>query len=255
MLHCWNEDPEERPTFEELHKTFDQFLSNHIQDRYPYIELQTTLPYSFDKLEPITCLAKTPPNDECPIDLDTSDPDTDTTAIFDIKIVPTGQQLSLESTNSHILQVPAGSRLSTVSAQLRNSNPDIQMREMEVDRISFISAGIPETRYVESPVGISRTSTLLAPDLSIQDELLEHLERKLSSIGGNFPHNDHSGSDKSLNHCSHSFGSEQSEPSPSSPPKILAISVPEVTFNGSLLACDQDDTDKQLGLLFRETDL
>lgn len=255
MLQCWNEDPEERPTFEELHKTFDQFLSNHIQDRYPYIELQMTLPYSFDKLEPVTCLAKTPPSNECPIDLDMSDPDTDTTGIFDIKIVPTTQHLSLESSNSHTLQVPAGSRLSTVSAQLRNSNPDIQMREMEVDRISFISAGIPETRYVESPVGISRTSTLAAPDLSIQDELIAHLERKLSSIGGNLPHNDQSGSDKSIEQRSHSLGSEHSDPLPPSPPKILAISVPEVMFNGNPIACDQDDTDKQMSLMFRETDL
>ena len=53
MLHCWSEAPEERPKFSELHKLFDRFLGIHIQDRYPYIEIQGQ-PYRFDRLAPET---------------------------------------------------------------------------------------------------------------------------------------------------------------------------------------------------------
>lgn len=53
MLHCWSEIPDERPKFSELHKVFDKFLGIHIQDRYPYIEIQNQ-PYRFDRLVPET---------------------------------------------------------------------------------------------------------------------------------------------------------------------------------------------------------
>jgi hypothetical protein len=53
MLHCWSEEPEERPKFSELHKLFDKFLGIHVQDRYPYIEIQGQS-YGFDLLAPET---------------------------------------------------------------------------------------------------------------------------------------------------------------------------------------------------------
>lgn len=53
MLHCWSEAPEERPKFSELRKLFDRFLGIHIQDRYPYMEIQSQ-PYRFDRLAPET---------------------------------------------------------------------------------------------------------------------------------------------------------------------------------------------------------
>ena len=53
MLRCWSEEPSERPKFSELHKIFDRYLGIHIQDRYPYIELQSQ-PYQFDRLAPKT---------------------------------------------------------------------------------------------------------------------------------------------------------------------------------------------------------
>ena len=46
--------PDERPKFSELRKEFDCFLSAHIQDRYPYIEIEATQSYHFDKLAPET---------------------------------------------------------------------------------------------------------------------------------------------------------------------------------------------------------
>ncbi len=51
MLHCWSEGPSERQKFSQLHKVFDRFLGIHIQDRYPYIEIQNQ-PSRFDRLAP-----------------------------------------------------------------------------------------------------------------------------------------------------------------------------------------------------------
>ena len=53
MLHCWQENPEDRPKFSELNKVFDRFLGIYIQDKYPYIEIQNQ-PYRFDRLAPET---------------------------------------------------------------------------------------------------------------------------------------------------------------------------------------------------------
>lgn len=53
MLHCWHQNPGDRPKFSELHKKFDRFLGIHIQDRYPYIDIQNQM-YRFDKLSPET---------------------------------------------------------------------------------------------------------------------------------------------------------------------------------------------------------
>ena len=53
MLHCWSERSAERPKFSQLHKVFDRFLGIHIQDLYPYIEIQNQ-PYRFDRLAPET---------------------------------------------------------------------------------------------------------------------------------------------------------------------------------------------------------
>lgn len=245
MLSCWSEDTEERPTFAELHRIFDQFLSSHIQDHYPYIELMNP-PYSFDKLEPEEPAVQM--GNECPIDLD-----IDKHEPTDIAIIPAGQQP--QNRNSHTLQVPAGCRLSTLSAQLRNSSPDVRV---EADRISYLSVDAPETRYVESPVGASQSNTLLAPSLSIQDDLIAHLERKLSNLDGNTSVGDqHERSDVQAqsSECQNSE-SVVSESLPPSPAKILAISVPEVMYqNGDLCASDQEDTNMQLRVIFNETDV
>ena len=39
IQECWNERPEQRPTFNNLYRTFDSFLSKNTQEFHPYIEL------------------------------------------------------------------------------------------------------------------------------------------------------------------------------------------------------------------------
>lgn len=50
MHQCWHPHPNGRPQFSELHKLFDYFLSRHTQELYPYIDLDTTAPYTYDHL-------------------------------------------------------------------------------------------------------------------------------------------------------------------------------------------------------------
>ena len=39
MQQCWNSSPSERPSFSEIHETFDRFLSTHTQEIYPCTQL------------------------------------------------------------------------------------------------------------------------------------------------------------------------------------------------------------------------
>ncbi len=39
MLHCWCENGGDRPSFSELRQRFDHFLSLHVQEHHPYIEI------------------------------------------------------------------------------------------------------------------------------------------------------------------------------------------------------------------------
>ena len=52
MHRCWHPNPNGRPTFSDLHKLFDHFLSKHTQEKYPYIEMDANTPYFFDRLTP-----------------------------------------------------------------------------------------------------------------------------------------------------------------------------------------------------------
>ena len=81
MLHCWHQNPADRPQFSELHKKFDRFLGIHVQDRYPYIDIQNQ-PYRFDRLAPETGQGTEGEEEEeeggggegeCPIDLSESE--------------------------------------------------------------------------------------------------------------------------------------------------------------------------------------
>ena len=50
MNQCWHPDPRGRPKFADLHKLFDYFLTQHTQKQYPYIDMDSSVPYVFDHL-------------------------------------------------------------------------------------------------------------------------------------------------------------------------------------------------------------
>lgn len=52
MCYCWLARPSSRPTFAELHVIFDQYMSRHLSEQYPYIDVDGSTPYQFDHLAP-----------------------------------------------------------------------------------------------------------------------------------------------------------------------------------------------------------
>lgn len=76
MQECWEADATERPSFPELHHTFDKFLTQHTQDHYPYMELLYTAPHHPDTTD--TTDARQHDMDHTPINLDIKITDTDT---------------------------------------------------------------------------------------------------------------------------------------------------------------------------------
>ena len=253
MLSCWSEDPDQRPKFSKLHDIFDQFLSRHTQDKYPYMELQTSPPYIFDKLDPLSN-ATNP--DTTPINLDVEEEQ------LGVRLCPTDNRLA----GTH-LPVPEN-RLSIRSALSSQwgSDQDVRLLDTEIDRISQLSIPVgrdgkePETRYVESPVPPrNRTSMLVVPDLSIKDDLIAHLERRLSNLG-------------SRNHlrvqsdcldlaCS----IDDTSPFELHPPQrgALSLSVPEVRYeNAEVCTCcreyhsnEGENGETEEERIFRETDV
>ena len=72
MLDCWSLEPEDRPSFSQLHKIFDDFLVKHTENNYPYMEVLST-PYHVDSTQP----AETHEADPTPINLDIEITDMD----------------------------------------------------------------------------------------------------------------------------------------------------------------------------------
>ena len=253
MLSCWNDEPEQRPKFSQLHDVFDQFLSRHTQDKYPYMELQTNPPYTFDKLEP---LSNTTNQDNAPVNLDMVGEEPT------VRLRATDNRL----TGTHSLQLPVPeNRLSTLSERSSRwgSDQDIRLMDTEIDRISQFSMSMekePDSRYVESPVPPrDRTSMLIVPDISIKDELIAHLERRLSNLG-------------SRNHlrvqsdCLDLACSIDDDSSPGElyPPRRggLSLSVPEVRYqNMDVCTCKEyhgnegEHNEREEKTIFRETDI
>ena len=274
MNQCWDSEPDERPRFAELHRIFDEFLGKHVQDRYPYIDLQMTQLYNFDRLEPQLGDNSIAEDGNCPINLDIEDVDAGE---------PTHVQLRTREdrlANSLQLQVPAN-RLSTHSWPGSEQEVHVHLREVVSERVSVErDVAEPEIRYVESPVGPSRNSTLISPDLTTQEDLVTHLEDKLStlsehatrnrshSFGQQIATNEHGNRDHShkavTNHQSYSFDHSQgttSQPGTlrpiSVPTKLVSLSVPEVRYeNGDVHGCDYDGEELDSSVvIFKQTEL
>lgn len=50
MHQCWHPEPKGRPKFSDLHRLFDYFLTRHTQESYPYIDMDSNIPYMYDHL-------------------------------------------------------------------------------------------------------------------------------------------------------------------------------------------------------------
>ena len=68
MHQCWHPEPKGRPKFTDLHKLFDYFLSRHTQEQYPYIDMDSMEPYTYDHLTH-KAISSYPTNEEV-LDLD-----------------------------------------------------------------------------------------------------------------------------------------------------------------------------------------
>lgn len=242
----------ERPSFQDLHNTFDQFLSNHTKDRYPYIELQV---YSYDHLAPHTPEEQTIGSSAATVGMLSHNADT----------VLTGTDMSAGPIVQ--LQVSGG--------QWRGSTPDLRglsLRNSEfAERLSLGCGEMPERRYVESPVNPSRTSTL-----SIQDDLIAHLKKRFSHTGGTPNTNSHLlGNGLHTSGCNrpqtihtdqpqeHIFQVPASAPSPDprQPLRVHSVCLPELqrsSKEGEGRRGEEEEEDSEKGYLrvvFRETDV
>ena len=157
MLDCWSLEAGERPTFQELHKIFDDFLTQQTQDNYPYMEVLSK-PYHLDDT------TKTPATDEdqTPINLD-----------IEITDVDSGQEIGSQLSRSlsqynprrdELRLNPSQSSFSLRSLEVQSSLQDMQTElarqadwPLAVDRDD--AHEMEDTRYVESPTAISRNGS------------------------------------------------------------------------------------------------
>ncbi|XP_064401936.1 uncharacterized protein LOC135347802 isoform X2 [Halichondria panicea] len=150
MLHCWCENGGDRPSFSELRQRFDHFLSLHVQEHHPYIEIPDQ-PYQFDRLAPETGQV--------------------------------GRNSFLDEGDSPLNLEQLGG-VNEGEVQKRNNTRGIVLsRSMELlsppptHHHSHTSLDENTARYTRSP-----SSNLLTPDLSIEGDLMQQLDRRLSFI-------------------------------------------------------------------------
>ena len=162
MLDCWNQEAGERPTFPELHKTFDDFLTQQTQDDYPYMEVLSK-PYHLDDT------ANPPATDEdvTPINLDIEITDVDGDDEMHPSI-PTASRLTRSVSQNNQGRNNLGLTLSTSNFSLRSLQVQGSLQDMqaELERqadwpLADQDGGreLPDTRYVESPTSFSRNGS------------------------------------------------------------------------------------------------
>ena len=183
MLECWNETPEQRPSFPRLHKTFDTFLGKHTQDRYPYMEVLSRS-YHFDTLEP-----KTPELDQTPVNLDIEGTSAERNTERQLANGASFEQsASLELTSS----LPIAQR--SPHGSHHSSRQDVRaelIRQMSWEREGGVTGEeieMESTRYVGSPLPQSGNSTSVPHPASFQENLAFRLEQRLNTVPQEYLH-------------------------------------------------------------------
>lgn len=177
MLHCWSQEAEERPSFSQLHKTFDDFLIQQTEHKYPYMEVLSK-PYHLDNLEP----TENPDHDPAPVNLDMgiTDVDMDSTATHSTRF---NTNLSRSAShhvprNQHIVNGESQNSLSNFDSQgipRRHSLQDIQaelLRQATWPIIVDSDAELANTRYVVSPTAPRQNGIHKGPNTQSNQEMV-----------------------------------------------------------------------------------
>lgn len=164
MLDCWGLEVEERPSFPQLHKTFDDFLIQQTEHKYPYMEVLSK-PYHLDNLEP----TENPDPEPTPINLDIeiTDVDSDSTTKHSTRL-NTNLSRSVSHNvprNLRIVNSESHNSLSNFGSQdmpHRHSLQDIQaelLRQATWQTQVDSNGELVNTRYVVSPTAPSRNGS------------------------------------------------------------------------------------------------
>ena len=147
IQECWNERPEQRPTFNNLYRTFDSFLSKNTQESYPYIEL---LGQEDAGKEP-----ETPQLDRTPVNLDPEVAHTNGNAAS-LKMSRSTEilhQFLSSAEPSSSLQIKSSSTDDVHMSARRSSTLPVEMFQQPLswkERKKIFNEGMEmKTRYVE----------------------------------------------------------------------------------------------------------
>lgn len=152
-MDCWTLEAEERPNFPELHKLFDEFLSQQTQDNYPYMEVISNSQH----IDDTAVQPEAQDLDRTPINLDIEITDVD----GDVPRMPKRSGTNLMRSVSH--NVPRNNMRITPSESnfsLRSLGAHTPMQDMqaEIERqagwLQVDNADgqeMVDTRYVDSP--------------------------------------------------------------------------------------------------------
>ena len=165
MLDCWGVEAEERPTFPELHKIFDDFLTQQTQDSYPYMEVLSK-PYHLDD----TAKPPTTDADPTPVNLDIEITDVDADETDAPLALTTGAPLARSVSHNQPRRLnqpgltPSISNFSLRSMEVQGSLQDMQAELerqanwLQVDQAEEEKKKV-DTRYVDSPTSFSRNNS------------------------------------------------------------------------------------------------
>ena len=157
MLDCWSSDAEDRPSFSQLHKTFDGFLVKQTESKYPYMKVLST-PLHLCSTQPAEALKAdlTPINLNIEVtDMDVGTRVTSTQGSTHLRRSVSHNEprkyLRLATSESHssLRSFGAHSPIQDIEAELlRQAN---WMRNEGADGQELVN-----TRYVPSPTAASR---------------------------------------------------------------------------------------------------
>ena len=195
MLDCWSFEPEDRPSFSELRKTFDKFLTTQTQDKYPYMEVLSK-PYYLDTVQPKPA---EPEPAVINLDIEITDIDADQqqdnkresrisnshsfSELGNLRLTTSESRRSLRSLTELSVH---GSQAGTPLGSMHNIHAEL-IRQLSWERNDDADGDekrFVDTRYVESPTsaGVSRKNTRTQRDAHVHENLAATLEEKLTSL-------------------------------------------------------------------------